>query len=99
MMRSREEHLELKLKAIMSVLNRQMDELDALSKQQPLEIEEVLLRQKLMREIVNAIKSVGVYNSGDYVDCTNDCDYADVTNGECECFNRQQDEIEARCPI
>lgn len=97
-MRSREDYLDLKLKAVMSVLNRQMDELETLQLEKPVEIAEVLLRQKLLREIVNAINSVQP-TYGDSVDCSNDCDYSDIRNGECECFNRKQDEIESRCPV
>lgn len=98
MNRSREEYLDLKLKAIMSVLHRHMDELEELQLARPTEFAEVLLRQKLLREIINAIQSVEPTH-GDIVDCSNDCDYSDITNGECECFNREQDKIESRCPV
>lgn len=97
-MRSREDYLELKLNSIMSVLHRHMDELEQLQLAQPVEFAEVLLRQKLLREIINAISSVDD-KYGDIVDCSNDCNYSDITNGECECFNREQDEIESRCPV
>ena len=93
MMRSREECLDLKLKAIMSVLNRHMDELEELQLARPVEFAEVLLRQKLLRELINAIQSVEPKH-GDIVDCSNDCDYQDIRNGECQCFNRKQDEKE-----
>ena len=96
MMRSREEYLDLKLKAIMSVLHRHMDEL-RVQLARPVEFREAL-RQKLLREIVNALNSV-TPTYGDNVDCSHDCDYSDIRNGECECFNRKQDEIESRCPI
>ena len=33
------------------------------------------------------------------VDCEVECDYAAVRAGECECFNRKHDEMEARCPV
>ena len=33
------------------------------------------------------------------VDCEIECDYAAVRAGECECFNRKHDEMEARCPV
>lgn len=32
------------------------------------------------------------------VDCEVECDYAAVRAGECECFNRKHDEMEAHCP-
>lgn len=32
------------------------------------------------------------------VDCKVECDYAAVRAGECECFNRKHDEMEAHCP-
>lgn len=97
-MKSRERYLELKLDAIISVLHEQMSELDTLTNQKPPEIEEILLRQKLMRQILNAMKTIDE-TYGDNVDCNNDCDYASVRAGECECFNRKQDEIESRCPV
>ena len=31
-------------------------------------------------------------------DCEVECDYAAVRAGECECFNRKHDEMEAHCP-
>lgn len=34
----------------------------------------------------------------DQVDCEVECDYAAVRAGECECFNRKHDEMEAHCP-
>ena len=92
------ERLQLKLDSIIAVLRRQMNELDELTKQKPVEIEQVLLRQKLLREIINAMRSVDETH-GDTVDCSHDCDYSDIRNGECECFNRKQDEIESRCPV
>lgn len=98
MMKSREEYLDLKLKAIMSVLRRHMDELEELQLARPVEFAEVLLRQKLLRELINAISSVDS-TYGDSVDCSHECDYSDIRNGECECFNRKQDEIESRCPV
>ena len=32
------------------------------------------------------------------VDCEVECDYAAVRAGECECFNRKHDEMEAHSP-
>ena len=32
-------------------------------------------------------------------ECDQDCDYSDVVNGVCECYNRKSEEEEARCPV
>ena len=32
-------------------------------------------------------------------ECDQDCDYSDVVNGECECYNRKSEEEDARCPV
>ncbi len=98
MVRSREAYLDLKLKSIMSVMHRHMDELEELQLARPVDFAEVVLRQKLLRDYINAIQSVDEIH-GDTADCSNDCNYSDITNGECECFNREQDEIESRCPV
>ena len=95
---SREDYLDRKLQAIISELHKQMDELEELQLARPVDFPEVLLRQKLLRQLVNAIQSVDS-TYGDGVDCSNECNYSDIRNGECECFNRKQDEIESRCPI
>jgi len=31
-------------------------------------------------------------------DCDSDCDYSQVKNGECECYNREMDEREEQAP-
>ena len=95
---SREDYLDRKLQAIISELHKQMDELEELQLARHVDFPEVLLRQKLLRQLVNAIQSVDS-TYGDGVDCSNECNYSDIRNGECECFNRKQDEIESRCPI
>lgn len=31
-------------------------------------------------------------------DCDSDCDYSQVKNGECECYNREMDKREEQAP-
>ena len=46
----------------------------------------------------NPYASGGNNSSGDRVDCEHDCDYSTVKAGECQCYNRKHDEMEAHSP-
>ena len=94
---SREDYLNLKLSNVIDAIDKEIDALKNVEQTRPGDFMEIAVRHKILRNIIDAMRNVGTY--GDNVDCSNDCDYASVRAGECECFNRKQDEIESRCPI
>lgn len=96
-MRSREDYLDLKLSKVIDAIDKEIDVLKHVEQNRPGDFMEMAVRNEILQNIIDAMLSVGTY--GDNVDCTNECDYASLRAGECECFNRKQDEIESRCPV
>ena len=96
-MKSREDYLDLKLSKVIDAIDKEIDVLKHVEQNRPGDFMEIVVRNDILQNIIDAMLCVGTY--GDNVDCTNECDYTSVRAGECECFNRRQDEIESRCPI